>query len=245
MMAACGPEAPQDTDTTADPDGTATTTTTSTSTDAPTTGSTTAADTSTTTDGTASTTEAATVTSTTEAATIGEPTETESSTTGAPGPCCVAPDAPTSSVQAVTPVGTRSLPWAVYSISGGECGGRIALYLYPQASDVDTGHDKQHVVEHMEILVSSYMGQWPDGFIGTGPATVAAQFDGQSASVEGEITILEYVGSPEEPLWCDPEETPAASDAHVSFTIALKADGWDVAGEVLASYCPALNTICP
>ena len=72
-----------------------------------------------------------------------------------------------------------------------------------------------------------------------------AHFDGQEAEIEGEITIHEYVGFPEEPSWCDPEELPLMSDALISFTIDLKADGWDLAGEVVASYCPELNQLCP
>lgn len=45
--------------------------------------------------------------------------------------------------------------------------------------------------------------------------------------------------------WCDPEVVPVETDAHFWFTVALKADGWDVAGQVTADYCPALNRICP
>ena len=89
------------------------------------------------------------------------------------------------------------------------------------------------------------MDMWPDDFIGTGPAEVKAHFDGQSASIAGEITILQYDSGSEFTLGCDPEATPVMPDAHISFTIALKADGWDIAGEVVADYCPALSKICP
>lgn len=89
------------------------------------------------------------------------------------------------------------------------------------------------------------MAMWPNGFIGTGPAEVTAHFDGQFASIAGEITILEYDSGSEATLWCDPESTPVMPDAHLSFTIAVKADGWDIAGEVVASYCPASSKFCP
>ena len=184
-------------------------------------------------------------TSTTGDTSSGDMTTTEGSTTGEAAPCCVAPDEPTSSVQAQTPVGSRALPWAVYGISGGECGGTRFLYLYSEAAGVEAPLFDMDGVDHLEITLSSYMDMWPDDFIGTGPAEVKAHFDGQSASIAGEITILQYDSGSEGYLWCDPEGTPVTPDAHISFTIALKADGWDIAGEVVADYCPALDKICP
>lgn len=239
MMAACGPGAPpvQGGSTTSASDGTsaaASSTSAGPTTDASTTG--------------APTTDATgpmPVTSTTGDTSSGESTAVEGSSTGEPAPCCVAPDAPTSSLQAETPVGARALPWAVYSVSGGECGGAFFVHLYPEASGVDTQWPELENVDYLKLEVSSYMDMWPNGFIGTGPVWVEAHFDGQFANTEGEITILEFDDDPENIAWCDPEATPVMLDAHVSFTIALKSDGWDIAGEVLANYCPALNQICP
>lgn len=252
-LAACGPGAPQDSSTSTDSDGTSTTTsststtTSSTSatqtTDAPTTSSTTT-EASTTTDGLESTTTDAT-SSTSSTTSTSESTTSDSGTTGEAGPCCIAPDEPTSTVQAVTPVGARALPWAVYSISGGECGGARYLYLYPDASGVDTQYPDLPFTDYIEISISTYMDMWPNDFIGTGPASILAHFDGQSANTEGEITVLEYNGFSENTLWCDPEEIPVIRDTHISFTIALAAEGWEIAGEVVANYCPALNSICP
>ncbi|MDC0721667.1 hypothetical protein [Nannocystis bainbridge] len=254
LMAACGPEAPQGGSTATDPDPSSTsasstdTPSPSTSTtEAPTTGTPTT-EISTTTDSTgaeSSTTGTTSVTSTTGDSSSGESTATEGGTTGEAAPCCVAPEEPTSSVQAQTPVGTRALPWAVYSISGGECGGQRFLYLYPEASGVEAPIFEIQGVDHLEIAVSNYMGMWPSDFLGTGPAEVWAHFGGQSANITGEITISEYDSGSEDTLWCDPEVTPIVPDAHVSFTIALKADGWDIAGEVVANYCPELNKLCP
>ncbi|WP_143141216.1 hypothetical protein [Nannocystis exedens] len=148
-------------------------------------------------------------------------------------------------MQAQTPVGTRTLPWAVYGISGGECGGARFLYLFSEASGVEAPLFALDGVDHVEVMISSSMDMWPDDFIGTGPAEVTAHFDGQSASIAGEITILQYDSGSEDTLWCEPEATPVMPDAHISFTIALKADGWDIAGEVMADYCPALSKFCP
>ncbi|WAS91751.1 hypothetical protein [Nannocystis punicea] len=260
MLAACGPGAPQDDSTATDPDPTSTTTastdtTTSSSTSTasttavPTTGAPTT-DGSTTIDSTgveSSTTGPMPVTSTTGDTSSGESTDTEGSTTGEPGPCCVAPAEPTSTVQAQTPVGARTLPWAAYSVSGGECGGALFLYLYPEASSVGTPSFEMEGPDYMKISVSMYMDMWPNDFIGTGPAEVEVRFDNEFANITGEITILEYDGgfSEDDVLWCDPEATPVMPDSHVSFTIAFKADGWDIAGEVVADYCPAMNQICP
>jgi hypothetical protein len=148
-------------------------------------------------------------------------------------------------VQAQTPVGTRALPWASYSISGGECGGTRYLYLYPEASGVEAPLFDMDGVDYLEITISAYMNMWPGDFIGTGPAEVRAHFDGQSADITGEITVLQYDSGSEDTLGCLPEETPVMPDAHISFTIALKTDGWDIAGEVVAGYCPALSKFCP
>jgi hypothetical protein len=257
MMAACGPEVPQGGSTATDPDPTSTSasstdttspsTSTASTTAVPTTGAPTTEG-STTADSTgveSSTTGPVPVTSTTGDTSSEGSTDTEGSTTGEPTPCCVAPAEPTSSVQAQTPVGARTLPWAVYSVSGGECGGARFLYLYPEASSVEAQSFEMDGPDYLKLTVSTYMDMWPNDFIGTGPAEVEARFDGQFANTTGEITILEYESDSEDVLWCDPEATPVVSDAHVSFTIALKADGWDVAGEVVADYCPALNQICP
>lgn len=257
MMAACGPEAPEGGSTAADPDPSSTSpsstdtpipsTSTASTTEAPTTGAPTT-EVSTTIDSTgaeSSSTGPGPATSTTGDDSSGESTATEGSTTGEAAPCCVAPDQPTSSVQAQTPVGTRALPWAAYSISGGECGGSRFLYLYSEASGVEAPLSEMEGVDHLEIRISSSMDMWPNDFLGTGPAQVTAHFDGQFASIAGEITILEYDSGSEDTLWCDPESTPVMPDGHLSFTIAVKADGWDIAGEVVASYCPALDKLCP
>lgn len=251
MTAACGPGAPEGGTTPTEPDPSSTTasstdtpspsTSTASTTEVPTTGASTTEG-STTTD---STSAATSTTSTTDDTASGESTATEGSTTGEAAPCCVAPDEPTSSVQAQTPVGTRALPWAAYGISGGECGGARFLYLYSEASGVEAPSFELDGVDHLEIMINSYRGMWPNDFIGTGPAEVTARFDGQFASVTGELTVLEYDSGSEDTLGCTPEMTPVMPDAHISFTIALKADGWDIAGEVVAGYCPALSKFCP
>lgn len=254
MMAACGPEAPEGGSTAMDPDPSSTNPSstdtpipsTSTATEVPTTGAPTTV--STTTDSTgaeSSTSGPMPATSTTGDTSSGEPTATEGNTTGEAAPCCVASDEPTSTVQAQTPVGTRALPWAVYSISGGECGGARFLYLFSEASGVEAPLFGMDGVDHLEIVISGHMDMWPEDFIGTGPAMVNAHFGGQSASIAGEVTILEYDSGSEDTLWCEPETTPVVPDAHISFTIALKTDGWDIAGEVVADYCPALSKFCP
>lgn len=245
MVAACGPGAPEGGSTATDPDPSSTT---HSSTDTPIPSTSTASTTEVPTTG-APTTEVSTTTDSTgagsSATSSGESTATEGSTTGEAAPCCVAPDEPTSTVQAQTPVGTRALPWAFYSISGGECGGMRYLYLYPEASGVEAPLFDMDDVDYLEISISAYMNMWPGDFIGTGPAEVRAHFDGQSANITGEITILQYDSGSEHTLGCLPEETPVMPDAHILFTIALKADGWDIVGEVVAGYCPALSKFCP
>ena len=250
MVAACGPQSPEGGSTATDPEPSSTTSsstdTPSPSTEVPTTGAPTTEG-STTTDSSTGAESSTTgpATSTTGDTSSGDMTVTEGSATGEAAPCCVAPEEPTSSVQAQTPVGTRALPWAAYGISGGECGGERLLYLYPEASGVEAPLFSMNGVDHLEITISTYMDMWPNDFLGTGPAEVKAHFDGQSAGVAGEITVLEYDSGSEGSQWCDPEATPVMPDAHVSFTIALKADGWDIAGEVVAAYCPSLDKLCP
>jgi hypothetical protein len=241
VAAACGPEPPptqHDTATSAGSTGAVTSSTGAT----PTTGATTS-------DGSGAEPSTGALpgtstTSTTGSSSGGESSTGEGGTTGELAPCCLAPDEPTSSVQATTPVGVRALPWATLSVSGGECGGSIFMDLFTDSSAIGVEWPELNGVDHLRISASSYMDMWPNGFMGAGPVWVEASFDGQSAMIEGEITILEFVDDPEGG-WCDPDRVPIESDAHASFTIALKADGWDVAGQVLANYCPALNQICP
>lgn len=241
LATACGPEpAPMQPDTTsADSTGVLNTSTSA----APTSGATTGDGL--TTGDVMSSTGATPGTSTTGSTTGGESTTDASSTTGEPAACCLVPNEPTSSVQADTPVGARTLPWATFSVSGGECGGSRLMFLYPEPSGIGTDWGEIDNIDYLRIDISAYMNMWPNGFMGTGPAAFLARFDGKVAMTEGEITILEIDDDVEDILWCSPEDVPVDIDAHVTFTIALKADGWDVAGQVTADYCPALNQICP
>lgn len=213
---------------------------------APTTGATTGggAESSTVTSAGTSTTGVTPGTTTSGGSSGGASTTGEGSTTGEDPPCCVAPAEPTSSVQAATPIGAAALPWASFGESGGECGGSIFMYLFPDAASVGLTWVELEGVDHLRVTASSYLDMWPDGFTGTGPVSIEAHFGGQLAMIDGEITILEFVPE-QDGGWCDPEMLPFETDAHVSFTIALKSDGWQIEGQVLAPYCPSLNVICP
>lgn len=185
------------------------------------------------------------VTPGTSTSSTGAGSTTDGGTTGEAPPCCLAPAEPTSTVKAVTPIGARTLPWATLSESGGECGGTIYMDLFPDVTSIGVTWAELDGVDSLRIAASRYMDMWPDDFLGTGPVSIEARFGGQVAMTTGEITILEFVPEMNGAGWCAPESIPYESDARVVFTISLQADGWDIAGEVLAAYCPSLNVLCP
>lgn len=160
-----------------------------------------------------------------------------------PSPCCEAPMAPTASVDATTPMGTRKFEWAVYAITGGECGGGRFVHLLAEPQQIEASSEEWMMGDWITLTANLNDPAWTNGFIGTGPVIVEANIDGQYAVTDGDLTITEFDDTDLDEF-CD-LDMPADITTHVKFEISLQQNGWDIQGQGLGYYCSKFSLICP
>lgn len=157
--------------------------------------------------------------------------------------CCKAPPAPTVSVEAKTPIGMKTFEWAVYAVTGGECGGGRFLYLLEEPGQIEAGMEESIMGSFIKLTANLNDPMWSNGFVGTGAVIVEANIDGQLAVADGALTITEFDDSGREEL-CDPD-MPVDITTHVKFEISLQQGDWDIQGQGMGYYCSDFSVFCP
>ena len=168
-------------------------------------------------------------------------TDTSSSTgdgTGEWGSCCLIPDAPNAAVSGMTPFGPVDLHWAWYGEGDGQCPDLRFLRILPNP-ELHPNEQLRHLMLSMDST------QWKDGFQGIGPVWVEVWEKDKGSLGTGTLDVVSYDPA-EEPLWCDSGDPVVMTDAKfvATFTVKDAQLGWDLTGEVVATYCPVFNQLC-
>lgn len=121
-----------------------------------------------------------------------------------------------------------------FGIHGGECGGHSVL----RGGSLALGHE---VGPRLEIYVDSSLAM-----PGTFPAVVhGGRRAGEDGDGRGSVDVVTPSMGPFEPSWCTPGDPVVMTDLDDELSFPIAAEGWDVAGKVVALYCPQLNVFCP
>lgn len=170
--------------------------------------------------------------------TVADTSSTTGNDTGEWGSCCQIPDMPNAVVSGMTPFGPIDLPWAWYGEGTGQCPDLRFMRILPNA-ELHPNEQLRH------LYVSMDTDKWKNGFQGPGPVWVEVWENGKGSLGTGTIDVLSYDPA-EEPLWCQPGDPVVMTDAKfvATFTVKDVQNGWDLAGEVTATYCPIFNELC-